>query len=438
MRHSFEGDSPKRRRPDQGVNNQSFDPYGIGDQVTYVPYPNHTQPWFPPSSSSANGGALQPGGSQHYQTQPQPPPPPQGFHFHPTQEKSEQQAPSETGRSPCGGACTIPSQEQREWQYWQRQQLQQQAQQRQRQQQQRGNFMEQPAANTLQQDRRAHTAQSPLECGNIRSGYTAPRPSGAASTQQGRGDTSAEGSRAGSAPSASNDPTANNSVPRTDRLATSALASSPPSSSAGGPSNGSTPTSPSREPRAAPPPAPSAPAEARDVLIWDLDETLICFQSFLDGRFALTNAGAVHAKHSTAFPSEESVIRECVALGGGWENIILQVSDSYLFFEELEECEEMRADGLDHFDDHADLSGYQFEADALREGAPLDGMDVMRMTAYRLRRIRQLYQYQGHNLLSEEFERTRADLHGRTDQVTTGWLAHARRLTEAVQRARAV
>jgi hypothetical protein len=65
----------------------------------------------------------------------------------------------------------------------------------------------------------------------------------------------------------------------------------------------------------------------------------------------------------------------------------------------------------------------------------LDGLDLMRLTAYRLRRIRQLYKYQAGYMLEGEVEQACADLYARTDCVTGGWLTHAKRLVQAVQRA---
>ena len=88
------------------------DPYGIGDQVTYVPHPNHAQPWFPAGGSSAGAPSFMPQlpattNASNSQTVVNPQ---QGFDFHRLQDTFEQQGQSVTGRSPCGGTCTIPSQ----------------------------------------------------------------------------------------------------------------------------------------------------------------------------------------------------------------------------------------------------------------------------------------------------------------------------------------
>jgi hypothetical protein len=111
---------------------------------------------------------------------------------------------------------------------------------------------------------------------------------------------------------------------------------------------------------------------ARNVLVWDLDETLVVFQSLLDGRFASVNGDPAMA----------------AALGAEWESLILRVSDENLFFDEvhMEECDEMGLHALDAFDDGRDLEAYEFTTDALHlNNAAMAPQHLLQLMSYRLR-----------------------------------------------------
>lgn len=59
-----------------------------------------------------------------------------------------------------------------------------------------------------------------------------------------------------------------------------------------------------------------------NVYVWDMDETLILLKSLLNG----TYAGAFNGLKS---------VQNGIEIGKMWENHILQVCDSYFFYEQV-------------------------------------------------------------------------------------------------------
>lgn len=64
------------------------------------------------------------------------------------------------------------------------------------------------------------------------------------------------------------------------------------------------------------------PLNSRVILIWDLDETLIVFQSLLTGKFV----------SESPFPRDEDYGRR---IGEAWSELILEISDNKMFFSQV-------------------------------------------------------------------------------------------------------
>ncbi|XP_050439112.1 eyes absent homolog 1-like isoform X2 [Adelges cooleyi] len=136
------------------------------------------------------------------------------------------------------------------------------------------------------------------------------------------------------------------------------------------------------------------------VFIWDLDETIIIFNSLLTGGFA-TN----HSK-------DQQVMQP---LGYRMEEMIFNLADNSFFFNEIEECDQVHIDDVASDDNGQDLNGYNFSTDGFHsqhhgqhhhmmsgggcaggQGAGSSsqvrgGVDWMRKLAFRYRKIKELY-----------------------------------------------
>ncbi|XP_050526642.1 eyes absent homolog 1-like [Daktulosphaira vitifoliae] len=131
------------------------------------------------------------------------------------------------------------------------------------------------------------------------------------------------------------------------------------------------------------------------VFIWDLDETIIIFNSLLTGGFA-TN----HSK-------DQQIMQP---LGYRMEEMIFNLADNSFFFNEIEECDQVHIDDVASDDNGQDLNGYNFSTDGfhgqhhsqhhhMMSGGPgtgsssqvRGGVDWMRKLAFRYRKIKELY-----------------------------------------------
>ncbi|XP_016312794.1 eyes absent homolog 2-like [Sinocyclocheilus anshuiensis] len=128
-------------------------------------------------------------------------------------------------------------------------------------------------------------------------------------------------------------------------------------------------------------PVPPLDSEIERVFIWDLDETIIIFHSLLTGTF------------STRFGKDSG---KAVSLGLWMEEMIFNLADSRLFFNDLEECDQVHIDDVASDDNGQDLSTYNFGTDGFQSpagGGTLclgsgvhGGVDWMRKLAFRYRR----------------------------------------------------
>lgn len=67
---------------------------------------------------------------------------------------------------------------------------------------------------------------------------------------------------------------------------------------------------------------PTAAGKGLTVFVWDMDETLIIFQTLLDGRYVGLFDGYKDCQKATH-------------LGRRWEQLILEVCDEYFFYQQV-------------------------------------------------------------------------------------------------------
>ncbi|KAM9116516.1 protein phosphatase EYA3 isoform 2-T2 [Pangshura tecta] len=164
-------------------------------------------------------------------------------------------------------------------------------------------------------------------------------------------------------------------------------------------------------------------SELERVFLWDLDETIIIFHSLLTGSYAQK-----YGKDPT------------LVIGSGltMEEMIFEVADTHLFFNDLEECDQVHVEDVASDDNGQDLSNYSFSTDGFNgSGSNANhsstvgaqgGVDWMRKLAFRYRRVREIYDKHKSNvggLLSpqkrEALQRLRADI----EVLTDSWLGTA-------------
>ena len=149
------------------------------------------------------------------------------------------------------------------------------------------------------------------------------------------------------------------------------------------------------------------------VVIWDLDETLIIFNSLLDRSFLPVDCPATSRQAFARAAPPVLEFREMAAererLANAWSALVLSICDSHFFFRCLESCESTQLTDHEADDDGAPLDEHDFDADPLgrlvnqrlprqeagevRAGAgdgavgphSLSAADRARLTAYRLR-----------------------------------------------------
>ncbi|PPD84489.1 hypothetical protein GOBAR_DD18569 [Gossypium barbadense] len=125
-----------------------------------------------------------------------------------------------------------------------------------------------------------------------------------------------------------------------------------------------------------------------NVYIWDMDETLILLKSLLNGSYAEAFAGLKDAQKG-------------VEIGKMWEKHILQISDDFFFYEQIENCNKPFLEALSKYDDGQDLSDYDFNQDGF--SPPHDDLNKRKL-AYRHRLIANKYkQLLPHMLMKSRF-----------------------------------
>ncbi|XP_027704505.1 eyes absent homolog 2 isoform X2 [Vombatus ursinus] len=170
-------------------------------------------------------------------------------------------------------------------------------------------------------------------------------------------------------------------------------------------------------------PSPSVDSEIERVFVWDLDETIIIFHSLLTGTFA-----SRYGKDTTT----------SVRIGLMMEEMIFNLADTHLFFNDLEDCDQIHVDDVSSDDNGQDLSTYNFSADGFHSsaaGANLclgsgvhGGVDWMRKLAFRYRRVKEMYNTYKNNvggLIGAPKRETWLQLRAELEALTDLWLTHA-------------
>ncbi|KAM4841797.1 protein phosphatase EYA2 isoform 1-T1 [Thomomys bottae] len=170
-------------------------------------------------------------------------------------------------------------------------------------------------------------------------------------------------------------------------------------------------------------PSPVGDSEIERVFVWDLDETIIIFHSLLTGTFA-----SRYGKDTTT----------SVRIGLMMEEMIFNLADTHLFFNDLEDCDQIHVDDVSSDDNGQDLSTYNFSTDGFHSTAPgaglclgagvHGGVDWMRKLAFRYRRVKEMYNAYRNNVggligapKREAWLQLRAELEALTDL----WLTHS-------------
>uniref|UniRef100_A0A3Q3JHK1 Eyes absent homolog n=1 Tax=Monopterus albus TaxID=43700 RepID=A0A3Q3JHK1_MONAL len=159
------------------------------------------------------------------------------------------------------------------------------------------------------------------------------------------------------------------------------------------------------------------------IFLWDLDETIIIFHSLLTGSYA------------QKFGKDPAMV---LNLGLQMEELIFELADTHLFFNDLEECDQVHVEDVASDDNGQDLSNYNFLADGFTgpsgggtSGATTGvqgGVEWMRKLAFRYRRLKEIYNsYKGNvgGLLSPMKRELLLQLQSEIENVTDAWLSTA-------------
>ncbi|ELU18292.1 hypothetical protein CAPTEDRAFT_218995 [Capitella teleta] len=170
-------------------------------------------------------------------------------------------------------------------------------------------------------------------------------------------------------------------------------------------------------------PSPGPENDLERVFIWDLDETIIIFHSLMTGTFA------------QRFGKD---VPRGVTAGMRMEELIFSLSDTHLFFNDLEECDQVHIDDVSSDDNGQDLSNYNFATDGFHAAATnanlclatgvRGGVDWMRKLAFRYRRIKEIYSSYRNNvggLLGPQKREQWLELRSEIEALTDNWLTLA-------------
>ncbi|XP_063168331.1 eyes absent homolog 3 isoform X2 [Candoia aspera] len=163
-------------------------------------------------------------------------------------------------------------------------------------------------------------------------------------------------------------------------------------------------------------------SELERVFLWDLDETIIIFHSLLTGSYA------------QKYGKDPSLV---VGFGLTMEEMIFEVADTHLFFNDLEECDQVHVEDVASDDNGQDLSNYNFSTDGFSgsgsnanhgSAGVQGGVDWMRKLAFRYRKVREVYDKYKSNVVAllspekkEALQRLREDI----EMLTDSWLGTA-------------
>ncbi|CAL1547558.1 unnamed protein product [Lymnaea stagnalis] len=170
-------------------------------------------------------------------------------------------------------------------------------------------------------------------------------------------------------------------------------------------------------------PSPGPESDLERVFVWDLDETIIIFHSLLTGSYA---------QRYTKDPQGS------MSMGLRMEEIIFNLADTHLFFNDLEECDQVHIDDVSSDDNGQDLSNYNFATDGFHAAANnanlclatgvRGGVDWMRKLAFRYRRMKEIYNSYRNNvggLLGPQKREQWIQLRQEIETLTDSWLTLA-------------
>ncbi|XP_030068766.1 protein phosphatase EYA2 isoform X2 [Microcaecilia unicolor] len=140
-------------------------------------------------------------------------------------------------------------------------------------------------------------------------------------------------------------------------------------------------------------------------------------------------------------PSVDNEIEDTttsVRVGLMMEEMIFNLADTHLFFNDLEDCDQIHIDDVSSDDNGQDLSTYNFSADGFHSsaaGANLclgsgvhGGVDWMRKLAFRYRRVKEMYNTYRNNvggLIGAPKREAWVQLRAEMEALTDLWLTHA-------------
>uniref|UniRef100_H3C5Y9 Eyes absent homolog n=1 Tax=Tetraodon nigroviridis TaxID=99883 RepID=H3C5Y9_TETNG len=169
--------------------------------------------------------------------------------------------------------------------------------------------------------------------------------------------------------------------------------------------------------------SPAADNDLERIFLWDLDETIIIFHSLLTGSYA------------QKFGKDPATV---LNLGLQMEELIFELADTHLFFNDLEECDQVHIEDVASDDNGQELSNYNFLADGFNgaggggaSGAATGvqgGVEWMRKLAFRYRRLKEIYNgYKGNvgGLLSPLKRELLLRLRSEIETITDAWLSTA-------------
>ncbi|XP_057639970.1 eyes absent homolog 3 isoform X2 [Chionomys nivalis] len=145
-------------------------------------------------------------------------------------------------------------------------------------------------------------------------------------------------------------------------------------------------------------------------------------------------------RKADAGSSQDSELEDpTVVIGSGltMEEMIFEVADTHLFFNDLEECDQVHVEDVASDDNGQDLSNYSFSTDGFSgsggsgHGSSVGvqgGVDWMRKLAFRYRKVREIYDKHKSNvggLLSPQRKEALQRLRAEIEVLTDSWLGTA-------------
>ncbi|XP_034016978.1 eyes absent homolog 3-like isoform X3 [Thalassophryne amazonica] len=166
--------------------------------------------------------------------------------------------------------------------------------------------------------------------------------------------------------------------------------------------------------------SPATDSDLERIFLWDLDETIIIFHSLLTGSYA------------QKFGKDPATV---LNLGLQMEELIFELADTHLFFNDLEECDQVHVEDVASDYNGQDLSNYNFLTDGFNgpsggasSGANTGvqgGVEWMRKLSFRYCRLKEIYNsYKGNvgGLLSPMRRELLLRLQSEIENITDAWL----------------